>query len=646
MKKIALVAIAVILIINIPFLLERIDYDKNNENYELIIDAGEFNDLTLRYDNLTLEELVGKGLSGLALPAETIEDLIERGQVALWRSAGVSTLSEDLRKRLEAEEYNIGSNGALLYFDEEITRRSEDILEHWENIYNIKSMEYENGKIILFPDWYEELEDLMPGYDQDLAAEAAELGLNLFVRMTSQPDNALNLALYEDALELGAKSVIFSGDEVAGFPGDIKNNASFINEAGIRYGMIEPFIADQDGSREFADVAPDNVVRVHSIQQDEMEEYDVDRIVNRYIRAAKDRNVKYLYMRGFPISRTDNDLAGMQKSLIEGISTELETDGYITGGVKPLVQTDLAKWRIGSIVLAIVFLLYLFTEKLFVSKRRNLIFGLITAGFLVFSGILVSIAPENIFRQYLALGLAVLAPSISSFYIVDILEGKPFLKIMQAIGITLAGSLFLNIILAKTEFYNQIESFRGVKVAFLMPLIFTVIYYLINEYNIKSPADLIKESKKFLDLIIRFKHILLAGFVLFGLIIYVGRTGNIPLIPVPAWEIVIRDLLEELLVVRPRFKEFLFGHPFLFLLPVIYKYFSYKLLGFIGVIMATIGQITIVNSFSHLHTPLVVSLIRTWHGYWLALPAAIVIGLVFYIIDRLFVYYVEIGAEL
>lgn len=644
MKKLALVAIAVILIINVPFLMERIDYDDNNKNYELIMDSAEFNDLTLRYEQLNLSELVEAGLTGLALPADTIEDLRDRGQVVLWRSAEISTLPENLRSRLAAEELNLNSRGALLYFQEGIARRLENILGHWQEIYNVKSIGYDNGMIVLFPVWYEELEGLIPGYDQSLAAEASQLGLNIFIRMAGQPETELNLALYEEALELGAESVIFSGDEVAGFPGNIEENASFLKKTGMKYGMIEPFIADQDGSREFAKVAPANVVRVHSIQQDEMEKYDVDRIVNRYLRAARDRNVRYLYLRGFPITRTGVNLAGMQKNLIEGISTQLETAGFNAGNVQPLVQTGPANWRLALIVIAIIILLYLFTDKLFAFNKKLLIFGLLAAGFLVFSSILVSIVPGDIFRQFLALGLAVLAPAISSFYIVDILKGKPVFNILKAVGITLAGSIFLNITLAKTEFYNQIESFRGVKLAFLMPLVFTVIYYFLNQYEIKSLDDLIQESRKLLDLIIRLKHIVLAGFVLVGLIIYIGRTGNIPLIPVPAWEIVIRDLLEELLVVRPRFKEFLFGHPFLYLLPVIYKYFSYKFLGFIAVIMATIGQITIANSFSHLHTPFEISLIRTWHGYWLALPVAAAIGLAFYIINRLFDYYVKEGA--
>lgn len=35
------------------------------------------------------------------------------------------------------------------------------------------------------------------------------------------------------------------------------------------------------------------------------------------------------------------------------------------------------------------------------------------------------------------------------------------------------------------------------------------------------------------------------------------------------------------------------------------------------VLMGLLGQISLLNSFAHLHTPLVVTLVRTVHGLWL-----------------------------
>ncbi len=93
-------------------------------------------------------------------------------------------------------------------------------------------------------------------------------------------------------------------------------------------------------------------------------------------------------------------------------------------------------------------------------------------------------------------------------------------------------------------------------------------------------------------------------------VLYVLRTGNFGL-PVPAWEIKLREGLEQLLLTRPRTKEFLVGgHPALFLalrsqhpparswwLPV-----------------AVVGQVSLINTFTHIHSPLSISLLRTAYG--------------------------------
>ncbi|MHB9155425.1 MAG: DUF5693 family protein, partial [Endomicrobiales bacterium] len=72
-----------------------------------------------------------------------------------------------------------------------------------------------------------------------------------------------------------------------------------------------------------------------------------------------------------------------------------------------------------------------------------------------------------------------------------------------------------------------------------------------------------------------------------------------------------RQFLEDLLVIRPRTKEFLIGQPLLFL------GFYWKRPWLI--ILGMIGQVSLVNTFLHAHSPVMVSLIRTFHGVWLGL---------------------------
>jgi hypothetical protein len=80
-------------------------------------------------------------------------------------------------------------------------------------------------------------------------------------------------------------------------------------------------------------------------------------------------------------------------------------------------------------------------------------------------------------------------------------------------------------------------------------------------------------------------------------------------------ELKLRSLLDQLLIVRPRTKEFLIGHPALFLsvalAPLWGRRVSLPLLW-----LGTIGQVSLINTFCHIHTPLSVSLLRAFNGLW------------------------------
>lgn len=128
--------------------------------------------------------------------------------------------------------------------------------------------------------------------------------------------------------------------------------------------------------------------------------------------------------------------------------------------------------------------------------------------------------------------------------------------------------------------------------------------------------------------------LLLALLALAGLI-YIGRTGNYFIIPVSRLE-VFPGSPGKTLYIRPRFKEFLIGHPFLLLALGLRKRFKDSLYFYPLIILATIGQINILNTFSHAHTPLLVSFLRSFHGIWLGgLLGFILLGIVNYIMLKL-----------
>ena len=124
-------------------------------------------------------------------------------------------------------------------------------------------------------------------------------------------------------------------------------------------------------------------------------------------------------------------------------------------------------------------------------------------------------------------------------------------------------------------------------------------------------------GKYFLQRFISMLFVLVAAIIL---VLFLLRTGN-ENSAVSDLELSFRTFLDHVLGVRPRTKEFLFGTPFLF----IAYYYGYKDIRLPLLLMGAIGQISLVNTFAHIHTPLLISILRTVNGLWLGL----IVGLLF-----------------
>jgi hypothetical protein len=108
------------------------------------------------------------------------------------------------------------------------------------------------------------------------------------------------------------------------------------------------------------------------------------------------------------------------------------------------------------------------------------------------------------------------------------------------------------------------------------------------------------------------------------------RTGNDSGIGVSGLELKFRAVLDRLMMVRPRTKEFLIGHPALFL-GIAFLLKQRRLLGLPLVALGILGQVSLVNTFCHIHTPLLMSVIRAFNG----LALGLVIGwLVWIVIEK------------
>jgi hypothetical protein len=125
-------------------------------------------------------------------------------------------------------------------------------------------------------------------------------------------------------------------------------------------------------------------------------------------------------------------------------------------------------------------------------------------------------------------------------------------------------------------------------------------------------GDLKKKIMDALQLKISLITIFIGFIALAVLAFLIARSGNF-IIPVPKFELFFRKWLEILFFVRPRSKEILLGYPFLLLAANSYLKGEKKWL-WVWAAIGAIAPVSVFNSFSHIHTPLVFSLIRTANG--------------------------------
>lgn len=334
-------------------------------------------------------------------------------------------------------------------------------------------------------------------------------------------------------------------------------------------------------------VDPGRVVRLHGISAREMKALSNERILNRYVRAARERNMRVLYVRPFM-----EESGGWTRSLdlLQNLQRRLEAAGFELGQAQPFSPWQ-PSWLLTALVGAGTWAGAILYGQFLFPRFAHLIAVGGGAGF-VASLALLMVSPL-LAKQGLALLAAVVFPCLA----LECQWGKrAFWRGQSVFLVSLLGALFVVGSLTGTEFLVKLAEFRGVKLMHVLPIALTFF-------------TVVRPLKDWLGKEVPVRWLLAVGCV--GLVggVYVLRTGNFGL-PVPEIEVRAREALENLLRVRPRTKELFLGHPALYfalrspnpkkswLLPV-----------------AVIGQLSLINTFTHTHTFLWVSLLRTVYGW-------------------------------
>jgi hypothetical protein len=156
---------------------------------------------------------------------------------------------------------------------------------------------------------------------------------------------------------------------------------------------------------------------------------------------------------------------------------------------------------------------------------------------------------------------------------------------------------------------EEIDRFSGVKAVIVVPpLAAFALYVYTRRFGNEPPSVQASALAP-----VRVYQLAILALLAAAAVVYVARSGNQSDIAPSAFELALRSNLTALLGVRPRFKEFAIGFPLMMLLPAL-RLEHKRLTGWFFAIGIAIGTSDVIDTFSHLHTPLVASLTRVANG--------------------------------
>jgi hypothetical protein len=462
------------------------------------------------------------------------------------------------------------------------------------------------------------------GLPADRVAVARELGLRLVPRL--QNDERFRGrqidALVRDATDHhDAHTVIFFGlrNQVLGYPDAIDVTANALRAAKLDFGTVETYDVKQNqaGSETLARDLPDRTVRVQAIAKTEQDKLRPEEIVQRYDLGVRERNVRVVYLRPFAHQWGERSIQATNVELVRQIAQNVRTAGLRVGTASPFDRFVTRPWEIALASLAVPAVLLLLLAAFGVGDRRWLFAFVAADVLLVLAGFAVH--HDMAVRKLLALvagiafpvaGFAAIAPAFRAPRAPSagtaILDGIRVLAIATAV--TLCGALVVVGLLSTPLTMTEIDRFSGVKLVLALPPLLCLVLYLFTRRwgSTLSPAALGESPVNVLQLVAA-AVLLGAGYVV------LARSGNQSDITPSAFELALRAHLTTILSVRPRFKEFVVGFPALMLVPALVPSDRARW-GWLFALAIGVGLGDVVDTFSHLHTALAVSLLRLLNG--------------------------------
>lgn len=606
-------ALLLLLLISSPWLYDRWNTEAENDTYEIAVPYNEIHNLTAD-GSLAIDEVISSlkesGLSTISINPTSLYDLEHKEIITIYEE---DILCDVLQFTDIGDDFNPEAEGYYItipespYYQKLIT-----------GFFNPDKLTIgDNSFYFIAKDVNTKLSTAI-GFDETAIKQITKQDLNYIFRIENDSSTISNQNTVNTLIDLkddNNSSLLFSGQDVIGYPNmqDVTAWTDQLHGAGYRFYMIE--FAQQKGLQTIARNTDYSTIRLHSIDLDNK---TLEQNIEQAIRAVKERNIRSVFFH-LQSGETEESLENA-KEFIKRVQSGMP-EHFHSGTPEPFKAISIPIW-VTAIVLAAGILFTYLGAGVIRSKKLQLA----AAGFMLLLAIAYFLSQKLLILQAFALIIAVITP-IYAVLSASKLETNKISKItfqfIKAIGISFIGIIIVAGLLNGNAFITGFEVFRGVKLVYAIPIL-AVAVLLFWRSTFKLARDhgftLLKAEVKYWHLLI-FLLIAAVGFY------YMSRTSNAG--TVSEIELIIRSAMEEILYVRPRTKEFLIGFPFFIL--SLYVMGKNKIIGRLLLIPGVIGFLSIMNTFTHFHIPLHLSLLRTIYS--------IVIG---YMIGILFIYLYKI----
>ncbi|CAI6081192.1 hypothetical protein PAECIP112173_03138 [Paenibacillus sp. JJ-100] len=629
------------LVASIPVIRDRVQTESSANKVELVfnyrglLDISAYQAHPQDFIDQQTTRLKEAGVTTMAVFESTLDELKKTRRLMVYSGQDLANMTKDVIPSNANYTY-------VLFTSEENAQIYAPIIEQTfaERQIPIQPWEYEgrSGLILQTPPETANMQPMQP--DPVAVKMLLDKGFHILPRISdtvpyNQQSMERLLAFFE---ENGVTRILFDGDAVKGYNDNAEMKsldqfAALLNKHGIGLAAIENLKKPQSGFETLAYKTDYNVTRLYSLS-DADANLKEDVIADRFVLATKDRNIRMIYMNAAPSRNTakaaiTDPIDNLINSLGEpGHAVErMAKHGFELGQAEAFKVKESSIQRYAKLV-ALIGAIALIT--LMVSYFAPVFTIAVFLLGLVGSAGLFLLKP-TLLEQGVALLVAIAAPTIAMVLAVRTVNATQLRhpdapagrRLVQTIVLYVRTSIlslvavpFVIALLNNITYSLVINQFRGVSLLHFAPIGLVALYIVFYR---GSGSISVKQVKDMLRMPINILMVVLALVAAVVGYYYLSRTGNAG--SVTPFEMFLRTTLEDTFGVRPRFKEFVLGHP-LFIVGV-FAALKYRKVIFV-LIIATMGQLSMVDTFAHIHTPAVLSLIRGVMGLGLGLIFGII----------------------